>query len=279
MERAALSRDAGDERLRTATREPGGPEGAHGALLALQRSAGNRAVAQALGVARKKPGSGTTKTKTKAKKKLGTPTTPHVNFKPTRVRVPPNAVGREDTWTGPTYGPSTATAGGTSVRVDLGPAAGQPTNYGSKPATGACTAVNALNGAAFGNYAWIKGHLLNDNLGGPGISSNLTPMTHNANMDYKNAVESKVKNAITLCYSNGQGKGDHWYGVHFEADTMGTQWAGNALPAAAGVAQNVNSFCSYIKKPRAGGPVTPATATPFTGALPLPGVVSTNCVR
>ena len=49
----------------------------------------------------------------------------------------------------------------------LGPAAGQAVNYGSVPGVKSCTAVNWLNANAYNGSLWIKGHLLNVNLGGP----------------------------------------------------------------------------------------------------------------
>ncbi|WP_040406533.1 DUF6531 domain-containing protein [Amycolatopsis nigrescens] len=43
---------------------------------------------------------------------------------------------------------------------------------------------------------WIKGHMLNDNLGGPGKSHNLTPFTSKANSAHKNHVESSLKELV-----------------------------------------------------------------------------------
>jgi hypothetical protein len=40
---------------------------------------------------------------------------------------------------------------------------------------------------------YIRGHLLNDNLGGPGDSENLFPITGNANKEHERVIESKVK--------------------------------------------------------------------------------------
>lgn len=46
------------------------------------------------------------------------------------------------------------------------------------------------------NESWIKGHLLNDNLGGLGIPENLFPITAAANKSHLNRVEQHVKNAV-----------------------------------------------------------------------------------
>jgi hypothetical protein len=40
---------------------------------------------------------------------------------------------------------------------------------------------------------YIRGHLLNDNLGGPGDAYNLFPITGNANKEHERVIESKVK--------------------------------------------------------------------------------------
>ncbi|MCI5149575.1 MAG: hypothetical protein D3916_09345, partial [Candidatus Electrothrix sp. MAN1_4] len=47
-----------------------------------------------------------------------------------------------------------------------------------------------------GGAVYIKGHLLNDNLGGPGIEKNLFPITQQANSDHHNKIEKDAKNII-----------------------------------------------------------------------------------
>jgi len=47
-----------------------------------------------------------------------------------------------------------------------------------------------------GERLYIKGHLLNDNLGGPGIAQNLFPITHKANVDHDRLVEEPVKDRV-----------------------------------------------------------------------------------
>jgi hypothetical protein len=51
---------------------------------------------------------------------------------------------------------------------------------------------------------WIRGHLLNQKLGGPGFLKNLTPLTQTANSNHKTQVEALVKQAknshALLCY-------------------------------------------------------------------------------
>lgn len=43
---------------------------------------------------------------------------------------------------------------------------------------------------------YIRGHLLNDNLGGPGVDTNLFPITANANKQHEQKIESQVKNWV-----------------------------------------------------------------------------------
>ncbi|MBS1189276.1 MAG: hypothetical protein H6R10_1068 [Rhodocyclaceae bacterium] len=45
---------------------------------------------------------------------------------------------------------------------------------------------------------YIRGHLLNDNVGGPGVAANLFPITANANSQHHSLIESKVKNWVNV---------------------------------------------------------------------------------
>lgn len=55
--------------------------------------------------------------------------------------------------------------------------------------------LGGLKGDVRANY-YKQGHLLNENLGGPGKRFNLTPITTQANKDHEKLVESKVKKAV-----------------------------------------------------------------------------------
>ena len=48
------------------------------------------------------------------------------------------------------------------------------------------------------NTHWVRGHLLNHNLGGPGEQRNLTPITKTANSEHHNNVEKVLKQAAAL---------------------------------------------------------------------------------
>jgi hypothetical protein len=193
-----------------------------------------------------------------------------ITGRPQRRRRAPGEIDRQIHWGDPDFGPWTALGGGTSVDADLGPAAGQAVNYGSVPRPGECTAVDWLNMNFFGSHLWIKGHLLNDNLGGEGVSENMTPMTHTANMRYK-AFESSIKNAIDWCYRHGQFHHQGtWYGVRVAIVVNGQQWPLGPTLAAQAVAQQVTTTAQYISKT---GDDDPVAIAPPDGA---PGVVTGN---
>ncbi|HEX4345080.1 MAG TPA: hypothetical protein VHZ31_05915 [Solirubrobacteraceae bacterium] len=187
-----------------------------------------------------------------------------------RVRVQTDAIEHQVNWVGPIYGPVDPIDGGTSVHATLGPAAGRPSNYGSRPGAGACPAVNWLNQTAYLGKAWIKGHLLNDNLGGPGVSKNLTPMSHTANMRFQGQFESKVKRALDRCYSHGRSQrgATRWYGVRMSA--VARLQPGSSIP------WDVTGNATYVAKPKTGGPAVSIPQPPWATALPAAPVV-VNC--
>ncbi|WP_058042847.1 hypothetical protein [Streptomyces roseifaciens] len=126
-------------------------------------------------------------------------------------------------WDGPHYGADDGRTGGTSVVVVIGPSVMAPGNtyLGSPPREGECTIVDELNQRDGGG--WVKGHLWNDNLGGPGISRNMTPMTNTTNRRFNGAFEEPVKRMLLSCARHAQSSqsAPHWYGVRFEVSTYG----------------------------------------------------------
>jgi hypothetical protein len=79
-----------------------------------------------------------------------------------------------------------------------------PHPTGSDPSVGNTSEYDKINARRQGSGSYyIKGHLLNENLGGPGNTwSNLTPLSQQANSDHKNNFENPVKLAV-----NGQTSG------------------------------------------------------------------------
>jgi len=94
----------------------------------------------------------------------------------------------------PVYGPLRQ-GFGTMVRLSF---LRSPHKMGSRPKVQNTPEFNSINLRRKGNGAfYVKGHLLNDNLGGPGnMWSNLTPITVKANSDHKNDFENEVKTAV-----------------------------------------------------------------------------------
>lgn len=96
-------------------------------------------------------------------------------------------------WTTGTLGGSTV---GTSMIANpLGPEHLQ----GGPPKTGAQKSLmNQLETTPenYNHYKYIRGHLLNDNVGGPGVDFNLFPITGNANKQHEQKIEHQVKDWV-----------------------------------------------------------------------------------
>ena len=92
-------------------------------------------------------------------------------------------------------GPSTV---GTSMTIDW---LGAKHPHGSKPESGAQKDLMDLlvtDPSKSSPDKFIRGHLLNENLGGLGNEENLFPITGNANSQHLHSTESKVKKWATL---------------------------------------------------------------------------------
>ncbi|MEU7644585.1 hypothetical protein [Streptomyces huasconensis] len=68
---------------------------------------------------------------------------------------------------------------------------------GSRPGAAECTLVDELNQRD--GDGWIKGHLWNDNLGGHGVSINLTPMMNSTNPNLNRRFEEPLKAMLLAC--------------------------------------------------------------------------------
>ncbi len=73
-----------------------------------------------------------------------------------------------------------------------------PHDTGNNPTVGNTPEYDDINARRMGGGSYyVKGHLLNENLGGPGNTwSNLTPLTQTANGDHKRQFENPVKQAV-----------------------------------------------------------------------------------
>ena len=96
----------------------------------------------------------------------------------------------------------TPTSGAMASSVDANPLTYLPGNtVGSPPKQdppGWSHAVNIDTDPATSKrrFHWVRGHLLNENLHGPGETWNMVPITQKTNSDMKNSVEQAAKKAI-----------------------------------------------------------------------------------
>ncbi|HTE47429.1 MAG TPA: hypothetical protein VK636_19465 [Gemmatimonadaceae bacterium] len=130
-------------------------------------------------------------------------------------------------FTDPLYGDWDAGTGATSMEVLIGPAQADLGNYGGTPDANTPTIMRMLLDSPEYNYfGWIAGHLLNDNLGGPGWARNLTPLTTAGNKNHLNGCETFIKNYIDMCdrrvWAN---KAElYWYGVKYKVVVGDEKW-------------------------------------------------------
>lgn len=114
---------------------------------------------------------------------------------------------------------TTGTLGGDTVAVEMEARALGPTHpQGGPPSNGALSGIMAnlsTDPKQDGAHKFIKGHLLNDNLGGLGIAQNLYPITALANKNHEAYVESWVKQKVNL-----QG---HWVYYRVQVKSVSTE--------------------------------------------------------
>jgi hypothetical protein len=103
------------------------------------------------------------------------------------------------------------------MEVTIGPLQGGIGYYGSVPEGNTPSVMRTLLDE-YPAHGWVAGHLLNDNLGGPGVAKNLTPLTTAGNKNHLNTCETLIKNTITACYSRTlyEKKDEYWYGVYYK---------------------------------------------------------------
>jgi hypothetical protein len=138
----------------------------------------------------------------------------------------------------PSVGFKTGTLGGDTVALGMEAKALGPTHpQGGPPASGALKGIMSqlpTNPKLGGGEKFIKGHLLNDNLGGPGVAENLFPITAQANKNHEAQVESWVKDKVNLQghwvyyrvlvaeqgHDLKQGKDASWVNADFECEAQ-----------------------------------------------------------
>lgn len=143
--------------------------------------------------------------------------------------------------------------GGTRMTVVLGPAACDSTNYGSRPSPGTPKVMVALI-KKYPKFNWKAGHLLNDNMGGPGDYYNLTPLTGTANRNHS-TYEGRIKNAVIQANQRARfNPGEiYWYGVEYTVVVSKVKHA--AKPPLGAVAINMQVKAKPVKQLKTGGPI------------------------
>jgi len=135
--------------------------------------------------------------------------------------------------------------GGTGVTATLTYRAVEPANYGSGPVDGECGSVSDLNEERHNGTNWVAGHLLNDNMGGPGTSKNLTPMTGWRNRTFNGDFEEKIKTALIKSRQlDDSGRCDVWYGI--KVTVVCTGLAAGGTKAAKCVRQRVAYGAKWV---------------------------------
>ena len=221
LQRRATSpaRDAAASADLDAASTPRSAVWSHQPVLALQAAIGNRSVAALIS-------DGRLRGPAVQRMRRAAPAPPAGRYPKRRRREAPPRY-----FVNPQYGPVHKRRA-TWMTVTLGPTAHLLTNRGSHPGPQECWPVNALNKQRYRRMTWIKGHLLNEELGGPGVTRNLTPLSPMANSAHKNLVETPIKNAIDECERRSRLNDDpededydsHWYGVHYTATVVGDRY-------------------------------------------------------
>jgi hypothetical protein len=147
--------------------------------------------------------------------------------------------------------------GNTDMEVILGPGSADPEAQGSVPGKDECSAVNELNAQEYGGRKWIKGHLLNENLGGKGVSHNLTPLSSDSNKAHLNSIESYVKNAITRCRSRAEFNKDdsHFFGVEYKVYVKGRHDEKSQERSVRAIGDHLECSAAYKRMAKEGGPI------------------------
>ncbi len=160
----------------------------------------------------------------------------------------------------PQWGPSDAHTGASWMEVTIGPMQGGPGMYGSPPASNTPAVMRALLDGACNEFGWIAGHLLNDNLGGPGAAKNLTPLTTAGNKNHLSLCETRIKNFINAAYSRVMNypADECYFGVYYKVVVGDTAWDDNDDDLQY-VATELRVWAHVVKMHKMTGDVSPAT--------------------
>lgn len=163
----------------------------------------------------------------------------------------------------PKYGPNfTTRAGATWMTVTIGPAQGGPGMYGSVPQPDTPKVMRALlDGGDTAAFGWVAGHLLNDNLGGPGVAKNMTPLSTAGNKNHLNTCETPIKNFVVAAYARTlYHKTDgFWFGVDYRVQVGDDKWD-EQHKALKHVATELRIWAKVVKMNKATGEISDASS-------------------
>lgn len=193
--------------------------------------------------------------------------------RPRRAQPPPV----ERYFVDPVYGEYTATEGATSMEVVIGPAQALLVNYGSTPDSNTPAVMRSLLSGPYSSFGWVAGHLLNDNLGGPGVAWNLTPLTTAGNKNHLTTCEAAIKSYIDRAYSRTQfNRSDtHFYGVYYKVVVGSEKWVADQSPLKM-VATELRVWVRAMMKNKADGTLSAVPSTDEMYFVPLDNVAVEN---
>lgn len=167
----------------------------------------------------------------------------------------------------PAWGPSSAATGASWMEVTIGPLQGGPGFYGRPPAANTPSIMRRLLDGRYNAFGWVAGPLLNDNLGGPGVAANLTPLTTAGNKNHLGACEIRIKNFINEAYSRTilHPEDTHYFGVWYRVEVGSTCWDATD-PVLRHVATELRVWAKVVKLHKLSGDLSDAgmSETPIT---------------
>ncbi len=97
-------------------------------------------------------------------------------------------------------------------------------------------AITEVNHQLVTDSRMVRGHLLNANLGGPGVEWNMYPTTDRANKAHSQLVEEEVKDRVAIIRARGRANGDPQDQLEYTV-SMEPQWGGQQGAAPGGGAR------------------------------------------
>jgi hypothetical protein len=183
-----------------------------------------------------------------------TTTPPRAQLRPRRT----NGASAPRYFIKPKWGSHTGYSGGTRMEVWLGPAASLSVNRGSVPLPGTPSVMKLLK-IHHPAFRWKAGHLLNADLGGPGVAQNLTPLTIKANRAHS-TYENRIKNALTVAWRLSQnGTDPYWYGIHYTVEVLNGSFGPNRPLKSVRTGIKISAEVVQVAKAPGSGPQTAAT--------------------